>query len=204
MSNPRGDSQARILEYIQQFTKEKGYPPSVREICTATGLKSTSTVHGHLLRLQKKGLLNRDSMKPRAITLPSNRHAEPPAGDATSIPLVGCVTAGTPILATENIEEYIWLPQTMLGEGEHYILRVRGESMIEAGILDGDHVVVRKQPSAYNGDIVVAMIEDEATVKRYYRENGQFRLQPENRTMQPIIVDDVTILGKVISLYRTI
>ena len=200
MSNARGDSQAKILEYIQRATKEKGYPPSVREICTATGLKSTSTVHGHLLRLQKKGLLNRDSMKPRAITLT----AEPEQTDPTLhyVPIVGCVTAGVPILATENIEEYIALPYTLLDKGEHYMLRIRGESMIDAGIYDGDYVVVKKQPSAYNGDIVVAMIEDEATVKRYYRENGMFRLQPENRSMQPIFTPEVTILGKVVSLYR--
>lgn len=196
MSNPRGDSQARILEYIQQATREKGYPPSVREICNATGLKSTSTVHGHLLRMQKKGLLNRDSMKPRAISVPQEGQ------ETVSIPLVGSVAAGMPILAMENVEEYIPLPQTMLGEGEHYVLRVRGESMIDAGILNGDFVVVKKQANAYNGDIVVAMIEDEATVKRYYRENNQFRLQPENKTMEPILVNDVTILGKVVSLYR--
>ena len=119
-----------------------------------------------------------------------------------NVPIVGRVSAGTPILATENIEDYIALPQSMLGEGEHYVLGVRGESMIEAGIMDGDYVVVRKQPTAYNGDIVVAMVEDDATVKRFYRENGHFRLQPENPTMEPIIVPEVTILGKVVSLYR--
>ena len=203
MSNPRGDSQAKILAYIEQATRQKGYPPSVREICDATGLKSTSTVHGHLIRLEKKGLIMRDSMKPRAISVPYDRDAEPSErSDMLSIPILGRVTAGTPILATENIEDYIILPQTMLGEGEHYVLQVRGESMIEAGIMDGDFVVVRKQPEAYNGDIVVAMIDDDATVKRFYRENGMFRLQPENPTMKPIIVRDVTILGKVVSLYR--
>ncbi|HPR78685.1 MAG TPA: transcriptional repressor LexA [Candidatus Limiplasma sp.] len=203
MSNPRGDSQARILEYIEKATRIKGYPPSVREICDATGLKSTSTVHGHLIRLEKKGLISRDSMKPRAISLPYDRNASSEErSDMVSIPVVGCVTAGMPILATENIEEYVSLPQTMLGEGEHYILNVRGESMIEAGIMDGDYVVVRKQPQAMNGDIVVAMIDDEATVKRFYKENGMFRLQPENPTMKPIIVPEVTILGKVVSLYR--
>ena len=119
-----------------------------------------------------------------------------------NVPIVGRVSAGSPILATENIEDYIALPQSMLGEGEHYVLGVRGESMIEAGIMDGDYVVVRKQPTAYNGDIVVAMVEDDATVKRFYRENGHFRLQPENSTMEPIIVPEVTILGKVVSLYR--
>ncbi|MCE5344495.1 MAG: transcriptional repressor LexA [Eubacteriales bacterium] len=203
MSNPRGDSQARILEFIEKTTHQKGYPPSVREICDATGLKSTSTVHGHLVRLEKKGLIARDSMKPRAISLPYDRASSlSERSDMVSIPIVGCVTAGTPILATENIDEYVSLPQTMLGEGEHYILSVSGESMIEAGIMDGDFVVVRKQSHALNGEIVVAMIEDEATVKRFYRENGGFRLQPENPTMKPIIVPEVTILGKVVSLYR--
>ncbi len=201
MSNPRGDSQARILEYIERITRQKGYPPSVREICDATGLKSTSTVHGHLIRLEKKGLISRDSMKPRAISISMDRETLERAG-MVSVPILGRVTAGTPILATENIEEYVSLPQAMLGEGEHYVLGVRGESMIEAGIMDGDYVVVHRQPHAYNGDIVVAMIEDEATIKRFYRENGAFRLQPENPSMKPIIVPEVTILGKVVSLYR--
>lgn len=200
MSNPRGDSQQRILEYIEQAIQDQGYPPSVREICIATGLKSTSTVHGHLIRLEKKGLLNRDSMKPRALTLPGE-HA---VRGMTQVPILGRVTAGTPILAEENIEGYVSLPEAMLGSGTHYVLSVRGESMIEAGILDGDFVVVHKQPEAYNGDIVVAMIDDEATVKRFYKENGGFRLQPENRTMKPIIVPEVTVLGKVVSLYRVI
>ena len=203
MSKPRGESQARILDYIEKTTKKKGYPPSVREICDATGLKSTSTVHGHLIRLEKKGLIARDSMKPRAISLPFDRDATfIERSGMVSIPIVGRVAAGMPILAAENIEEYVSLPQVMIGDGEHYVLGVRGESMIDAGIMDGDYVVVRKQPTAYNGDIVVAMIEDEATVKRFYRENGAFRLQPENPTMKPIIVPEVTILGKVVSLYR--
>ena len=200
MANQRGDTQAKILAYIEKATLQKGYPPSVREICDATGLKSTSTVHGHLIRLEKKGLLYRDSMKPRAISVPSDHQMY--RAEMINVPIVGRVSAGTPILATENIEDYIALPQSMLGEGEHYVLGVRGESMIEAGIMDGDYVVVRKQPTAYNGDIVVAMVEDDATVKRFYRENGHFRLQPENPTMEPIIVPEVTILGKVVSLYR--
>ena len=200
MANQRGDTQAKILAYIEKATLQKGYPPSVREICDATGLKSTSTVHGHLIRLEKKGLLYRDSMKPRAISVPSDHQMY--RTEMINVPIVGRVSAGTPILATENIEDYIALPQSMLGEGEHYVLGVRGESMIEAGIMDGDYVVVRKQPTAYNGDIVVAMVEDDATVKRVYRENGHFRLQPENPTMEPIIVPEVTILGKVVSLYR--
>ena len=200
MANQRGDTQAKILAYIEEATLQKGYPPSVREICDATGLKSTSTVHGHLIRLEKKGLLYRDSMKPRAISVPSDHQMY--RTEMINVPIVGRVSAGSPILATENIEDYIALPQSMLGEGEHYVLGVRGESMIEAGIMDGDYVVVRKQPTAYNGDIVVAMVEDDATVKRFYRENGHFRLQPENSTMEPIIVPEVTILGKVVSLYR--
>ena len=200
MANQRGDTQAKILAYIEKATLQKGYPPSVREICDATGLKSTSTVHGHLIRLEKKGLLYRDSMKPRAISVPSDHQMY--RTEMINVPIVGRVSAGSPILATENIEDYIALPQSMLGEGEHYVLGVRGESMIEAGIMDGDYVVVRKQPPAYNGDIVVAMVEDDATVKRFYRENGHFRLQPENSTMEPIIVPEVTILGKVVSLYR--
>lgn len=200
MANQRGDTQAKILAYIEKATLQKGYPPSVREICDATGLKSTSTVHGHLIRLEKKGLLYRDSMKPRAISVPSDHQMY--RTEMINVPIVGRVSAGSPILATENIEDYIALPQSMLGEGEHYVLGVRGESMIEAGIMDGDYVVVRKQPTAYNGDIVVAMVEDGATVKRFYRENGHFRLQPENSTMEPIIVPEVTILGKVVSLYR--
>ncbi len=200
MANQRGDTQAKILAYIEKATLQKGYPPSVREICDATGLKSTSTVHGHLIRLEKTGLLYRDSMKPRAISVPSDHQMY--RTEMINVPIVGRVSAGSPILATENIEDYIALPQSMLGEGEHYVLGVRGESMIEAGIMDGDYVVVRKQPTAYNGDIVVAMVEDDATVKRFYRENGHFRLQPENSTMEPIIVPEVTILGKVVSLYR--
>lgn len=200
MANQRGDTQAKILAYIEKATLQKGYPPSVREICDATGLKSTSTVHGHLIRLEKKGLLYRDSMKPRAISVPSDHQMY--RTEMINVPIVGRVSAGSPILATENIEDYIALPRSMLGEGEHYVLGVRGESMIEAGIMDGDYVVVRKQPTAYNGDIVVAMVEDDATVKRFYRENGHFRLQPENSTMEPIIVPEVTILGKVVSLYR--
>lgn len=200
MSNSRGDTQAKILAYIEKATLQKGYPPSVREICKATGLKSTSTVHGHLIRLEKKGLLYRDSMKPRAISVPADHQAY--RSDMVQVPVVGRVTAGVPILATENIEDYISLPQNMIGSGEHFILSVRGESMINAGILDGDYVIVKKQNSAYNGDIVIALIEDEATVKRFYKENGVFRLQPENPTMEPIIVPELTILGKVVSLYR--
>ena len=200
MAGSRGDTQTKILAYIEKATLQKGYPPSVREICEATGLKSTSTVHGHLVRLEKKGLLYRDSMKPRAISVSSDHQAY--RADMVPVPVVGRVTAGIPITATENIEDYLALPQALLGSGEHFILSVRGDSMIEAGILDGDYVIVRRQNTAENGEIVIAMIDDEATVKRYYKENGVYRLQPENSTMEPIIVTDLTILGKVVSLYR--
>ena len=200
MQRPRGDNQQRILEYIKSEIQTKGYPPSVREIANAVGLKSTSTVHGHLTRLEKKGLLHRDAMKPRAMEVIGDPNFVRNA--TTAIPVVGRVTAGLPILAEENVDEYIPIPDAMLGDGEHFILLVKGESMIQAGIMDGDYVVVRKQQEANNGDIVVAMIEDSATVKRFYKEHGHFRLQPENPTMDPIYTDEVTILGKVVSLYR--
>lgn len=200
MQRPRGDNQQRILEYIKSEIQTKGYPPSVREIANAVGLKSTSTVHGHLTRLEKKGLLHRDAMKPRAMEVIGDPNFVRNA--TTAIPVVGRVTAGQPILAEENVDEYIPIPDAMLGDGEHFILLVKGESMIQAGIMDGDYVVVRKQQEANNGDIVVTMIEDSATVKRFYKEHGHFRLQPENPTMDPIYTDEVTILGKVVSLYR--
>ncbi len=202
MRKPRGDNQQKILEFIKKEIQQKGYPPSVREIGDAVGLKSTSTVHGHLTRLEKKGLLFRDAMKPRAIEILDEDFSHPSKNNSMPIPLVGKVTAGAPILAVENIEEYVPLPHAMLGEGSFFILSIQGESMIEAGINDGDYVVVRKQPDAQNGDIVVALMEDEATVKRFYKENGHFRLQPENHSMEPIIVKELSILGKVVSLYR--
>lgn len=200
MRKPRGDNQQRILDFIKEEVQKKGYPPSVREIGDAVGLKSTSTVHGHLVRLEKKGLLHRDSMKPRAMEV-TNDPSFSRQGNVM-VPIVGRVTAGIPILAEENVEDYLPVAENMLSDGDHFILSVRGESMIQAGILDGDYVVVHKQPDAYNGDIVVAMIEDDATVKRFFKEHGVFRLQPENPTMEPIIVRDVTILGKVVMLYR--
>lgn len=195
----RGNTQERILAYIQSEISNRGYAPSVREIGEAVGLKSTSTVHGHLQRLEKKGLLHRDAMKPRAMGIPSNGESDP---SSIACPIVGMVAAGSPILAEENTEETIAVPTELLDEGEHFILKVRGESMIQAGILSGDYIVVRKQQEARNGEIIVAMVEDEATVKRFYKENGHFRLQPENDSMEPIIVNDVVILGKVISLLR--
>lgn len=198
---PRGDTQERILAYIQSEIKARGYAPSVREIGEAVGLKSTSTVHGHLTRLEKKGLLHRDAMKPRAMGLPEVSAPDDPV-DVLRVPVVGRVAAGIPILAEENIEETLPLPAELAGDGEHFVLRVRGDSMIEAGILTDDYIVVRRQPDARNGDIVVALVEDEATVKRFYKENGHFRLQPENSAMSPIIVNEVVILGKVVSLLR--
>lgn len=202
MQRPRGDNQQRILDFIKSEIQTKGYPPSVREIANAVGLKSTSTVHGHLQRLEKRGLLHRDAMKPRAMEVVGDPNFA--RNSSTAVPVVGRVTAGLPILAEENLEEYVAIPEVMLGDGEHFILLVRGESMIEAGILDGDYIVVRRQVEANNGDIVVAMIDDSATVKRFYREDGRFRLQPENSTMEPIYTDEVVILGKVISLYRLV
>ena len=199
---PRGDMQARILAYIEQEIRTRGYAPSVREIGEAVGLKSTSTVHGHLTRMEKKGLLRRDAMKPRAIGLSSTLSPFDENASLREIPVVGRVAAGTPILAEENIEETMTLPEEMVGSGELFILRVRGESMIPAGIMNDDYIVVHRQMNANNGEIVVAMIDDEATVKRFYKENGHIRLQPENDAMEPIIVPEVTILGKVVSLIR--
>ena len=198
---PRGDTQERILAYIQKEIQVRGYAPSVREIGDAVGLKSTSTVHGHLMRLEKKGLLYRDAMKPRAMGLANMSVAqEEPA--VCQLPVVGRVAAGQPILAEESIEDFMTLPVQFIGDGEHFVLRVRGDSMIQAGIFNDDYIVVRKQQHANNGEIVVALVEDEATVKRFFKENGHFRLQPENDAMAPIIVPTVTILGKVTSLLR--
>lgn len=202
MQRPRGDNQQRILEFIKSEIQSKGYPPSVREIAQAVGLKSTSTVHGHLQRLEKRGLLHRDAMKPRAMEITGDPNFV--RNNSTAVPVVGRVTAGLPILAEENLEEYVSIPEVMLGEGEHFILLVRGDSMIEAGILDGDYIVVKKCAEASNGDIVVALIEDSATVKRFFKEEKGFRLQPENKTMVPIYVNEVTILGQVVSLYRLV
>ena len=198
----RGDTQQRILEFIESEVASKGYPPSVREIGDAVGLKSTSTVHGHLRRLEARGLLRRDAMKPRAMEVRPARTA-PEAADAfRMVPIAGNVAAGSPILAEEYVEDQIPLPEVMLGDGEHFILRVHGDSMINAGIMDGDYVVVRQQNTAVNGEIIVALIDDNATVKRFYRENGRFRLQPENPAMAPIYARAIDIAGKVVSVYR--
>ncbi len=192
------ENQQRILDFIKSEIEEKGYPPSVREICAAVGLRSTSTVHAHLNHLEEKGLIRRDSTKPRALEVLDGTQAR-----GRSVPLVGRVTAGQPILAIENIEEYLSLPQSVLGQGEMFSLRVEGESMIDAGIMDGDIVVLRQQDTAENGEIVVAMTpEDEATLKRIFYEDGRVRLQPENATMSPIYVDNVTVLGKLVALIR--
>jgi repressor LexA len=200
--------QQAILDFIRQNVREKGYPPSVREIGEAVGLASSSTVHGHLERLQMKGYLRRDPTKPRAIELldesPVNA-PEVPTDGAVMAPVVGKVTAGQPITAIENVEEYFPLPKSLAKNDDVYLLRVQGDSMIEAGIFDGDYVIVRRQEVANNGDIVVAMTEDdEATVKRFYRERDHIRLQPENPNMEPLRYTNVTILGKVIGLFRMI
>lgn len=191
------EKKMQILDFIRREIDDKGYPPSVREICLAVGLKSTSTVHAHLNRLEEEGYIRRDATKPRALELTDTATVR-----GRSVPLVGRVTAGMPILAQQNIEEYYMLPQNLVGGDEVFILSVQGESMIEAGILDGDFVIVRRQSHAENGDIVVAMIDDEATVKRIFYEKTRVRLQPENSAMQPIYARDVTVLGCVIALFR--
>ncbi|HHY19865.1 MAG TPA: transcriptional repressor LexA [Firmicutes bacterium] len=193
-----------ILNLLRQGIMENGYPPTVREICAMTGLKSTATVHGYLERLEKKGYIKKAEDKPRAITIINHEDYYADAVEAVLVPLVGEVAAGSPILATENIETSYPLPKEMVKESDCFLLRIRGESMIEAGILPGDLVLVRRQNAADNGDIVVALIEDEATVKRFFKEKNQVRLQPENSIMEPIFTKDVNILGKVIGLLRTI
>ncbi|MET3288649.1 transcriptional repressor LexA [Brevibacillus fluminis] len=197
--------QQSIIDFIRKEVKDKGYPPSVREIGEAVGLASSSTVHGHLARLEKKGLIRRDPTKPRAIELLSDegRVADDFPDSVVRVPVVGKVTAGLPITAIEDVEDYFPLPESIVTSDKVYMLRVSGESMIEAGILDGDYVIVRQQNVANNGDIVVAMTEeDEATVKRFFKEKNHFRLQPENAALEPIILDSVSILGKVIGVYR--
>ena len=195
---PHGDTQQRILDYIHNYIEVNGYSPSVREIGQAVDLKSTSTVHGHLTRLEKKGLLHRESMKPRTIDL---KREEKPV--VKKLPVLGKVAAGSPILAEETADEFITLPDSFVGRGDHFVLEIRGESMITTGIMNGDYVVVRRQVDAQNGDIVIAMMEGDATCKRYFKEQDHIRLQPENPAMQPIIVKDVQILGKVTAVYRT-
>lgn len=193
--------QQEILDYIKNEILKKGYPPTVREICETVHLKSTSSVHSHLETLEKNGYIRRDPTKPRAIEICDDSF-QMVRTEMVSIPVVGNVAAGQPILAEENIEEYFPVPAEMVPKGESFILNVRGDSMINAGILNGDRVFVHQCPTANNGDIVVALIDDSATVKRFYREKDHIRLQPENDTMDPIIVDDCEILGKVFGIYR--
>ncbi|MCY1039285.1 transcriptional repressor LexA [Staphylococcus nepalensis] len=200
--------QNEIFEYIKQTVHSKGYPPSVREIGEAVGLASSSTVHGHLSRLEEKGYIKRDPTKPRAIEIVTEQLGESANIESTiHVPVIGKVTAGIPITAVENVEEYFPLPEhfTSTHNSDIFILNVVGDSMIEAGILDGDKVIVRSQTIAENGDIIVAMTEEnEATVKRFYKEKTRYRLQPENSTMSPIYLDQVTVLGKVVGLFREI
>ncbi|WP_079529992.1 transcriptional repressor LexA [Halobacillus hunanensis] len=205
--NKLSKRQQAILDFIKEQVLLKGYPPSVREIGQSVGLASSSTVHGHLSRLEKKGYLRRDPTKPRAIeVIDLEEDQNIPRGEASYAPVIGTVTAGSPITAIENIEEYVPLPDSLAGADENtFVLVVQGDSMIEAGILNGDMVIVRQQQTAENGDIVVAMTEEEeATVKRFFKEKTHIRLQPENATMEPIILNDVSILGKVVGLYRTV
>ena len=194
------DKQTQIYNFLIEFTKSKGYPTSVREICQAVSLKSTSTVHGHLKRLEKKGLIYRDPTKPRALEIVELSNEEK---ELIDIPIVGKVTAGMPILATENIEDMFQMPINYVKHNNDlFILKVTGDSMIEAGILDGDLAIIEQKNVATNGDIVVALIENEATIKRFFKENGFIRLQPENKNSEPIIVEDCSILGKLVGIYR--
>ncbi len=201
------DKQQKVLDYVKEQIKREGYAPSVREICKALDLKSTSTVHGYLSRLEKKGLIQKAALKPRTLRIVDEEDDEKPfytSKEMVDVPIVGKVTAGLPILAVENIEDTFPLPIDFVGNSETFMLRVRGDSMIDAGILDGDLVLVKKQNNAENGDIVVALIEDEATVKKFYKEKNYIRLQPQNQFMQPIIVPTCTILGKVAGVFRKI
>ena len=210
MSDKVTKRQQAVLDCIEACIQEKGYGPTVREICQSLGLSSPSTVHVHLKALEEKGLIKRDPLKSRSITL-THPHDEasvienviaPSFGRAVEVPLVGNVAAGSPILAEENITDTMTLPTDIVGDAPSFMLSVRGESMIEAGINDGDYVVVKEQPVANNGDIVVALIDDGATVKRFYREKDHIRLQPENSSMDPIITRDCSIAGKVVAVFR--
>ena len=195
------DKQREILEYINEMILKKGYPPAVREICEAVHLKSTSSVHSHLESLEKNGYIRRDPTKPRTIEILDDDFALT-RRELVNVPVIGTVAAGVPILAEQNIEDYLPIPAEILPNKEVFMLKVKGNSMIEAGIYNGDKVIVAKQPNAENGDKVVALVDDSATVKTFYKENGHFRLQPENSSMDPIILDQVEILGKVIGLFR--
>ncbi len=196
------EKQQLVLDFLKKEVKEKGYPPSVREICDAVGLKSTSTAHGYLARLERAGYIRKDPSKPRAIEI-LNVDGSSSEPELVHIPIIGSITAGEPILAVENIEDTFPIPISYVkGNDNVFMLKVKGESMINAGIFDKDLILVKEQHDADNGDIVVALIEDFATVKRFFREDGHVRLQPENDAMSPIIVRDVTVVGKVIGLFR--
>ena len=193
--------QKEILEYIKQEILNKGYPPAVREICEAVHLKSTSSVHSHLETLEKNGYIRRDPTKPRAIEIIDDTF-NLTRREVVNVPMIGRVAAGEPILATENIESYFPIPAEFMPNEKTFMLKVKGESMINAGIFDGDNILVKQQSTASNGDMVVALVDDSATVKTYYKEEGHYRLQPENDTMDPIIVEQVDILGKVFGVFR--
>ena len=195
------DKQREILEYIKETILKKGYPPAVREICEAVHLKSTSSVHSHLETLEEKGYIRRDPTKPRTIEIIDDCF-NLTRREVVNVPLVGTVAAGVPLLAEENIENYYPIPVELLPNAETFMLNVKGNSMINAGIFDGDQLIVERCSTAYDGEIVVALVDDSATVKRFYKEDGYYRLQPENDEMDPIIVDHLEILGKVIGLFR--
>ena len=193
--------QTEILEYIKSQILNKGYPPSVRDICTAVNLKSTSSVHAHLETLEKNGYIRRDPTKPRAIEIIDDNF-NLTRREVVNVPLIGQVAAGQPLLAVENITSYFPIPAEFIPKEEVFMLNVKGESMVNVGIYDGDQIIVKQQSTASNGEIVVALVDDSATVKRFYKENGHIRLQPENDFMEPIIVDSCEIIGKVIGLIR--
>ena len=197
--------QQEILDFLKKEILMKGYPPAVREICEAVHLKSTSSVHSHLETLEKNGHIRRDPTKPRAIEIMDDSfNYLRTETEIASIPVIGTVAAGQPLLAVENITDYFPFPANLLPNKETFILRVKGDSMINMGILDGDYIIVEQTNTAQNGEVIVALVDDSATVKRFYAEDGHFRLQPENDFMEPIIVDHVEILGKVIRLIRTL
>jgi repressor LexA len=213
MSKVLSDKEQKIFDFVNSQVKQRGYPPSVREICLGVGIKSTSTVHSYLEKLSNYGLIEKDPTKPRTLKILNESRStnQFEKGDVVleneicSIPIVGKVTAGAPILAVENIEGNFTLPASFVGSVNSFILKVKGDSMIEAGIFDGDYIVVRQQPNAINGDIVVALLDDEATVKTFYKESNHIRLQPENSLLDPIIVkDNISILGKVTGVLRKI
>jgi repressor LexA len=195
------EKQQQILDFIKKESLNKGYPPAVREICKAVGLKSTSSVHAHLETLEKNGYIKRDPTKPRAIEVIDDSYGFS-RRELVNVPIIGTVAAGQPLLAIENIENYFPFPASMLPNAQTFMLRVKGESMINAGIYNGDLILVEQMKTPRDGDIVVALVEDSATVKTFYKEKNRIRLQPENDSMDPIFVNNVTILGKVIGLYR--